>query len=233
MTNFITNESDLYLYVIFGTIVHMRNIQDTVRSILYRNEEALYALSHGFMNLSAYAQQIAKIVAQEAKKPVSTPGIVVALSRIKGEIKKPDPLIQDIRINTITTKSPLSEIVFAKTPQLLSRLSSLYEQVKTTNDDFLTMTLSTSEITVICSDRIRDAVRKHFRDKPRMVESGLASIGLSLDPKYYPMPNITFSLIRRIAQKRISLAETITTHTEVIFVFPEKHLSEIVGLFRS
>ncbi len=211
----------------------MIKIQDVVRDIVYSDEEALFALSRGYMNLSAYAKQIEKAVKQKAKKDVGVAGIVVALSRVKKEIKKPDPLVQEIKINNITTKSPLSEIVFDKTPQLLAKLSSLYEKVRTSNDDFLTMTLSTNEITVICSDRIKDAVLKHFKDKPRMIEPGLASIGLSLDPKYYSMPNITFSLIRRIAQKRIVLAETITTHAEVIFVFQEKSLAEVITLFRT
>lgn len=208
-------------------------IQDTVREILYSDEEALFTLSRGYMNLSAYAKQIEKVVAEKTKKNVGVAGIVVALSRAKKEIGKLDPLIQEIKIHTITTKSPLTEIVFEKAPQLLAKLSSLYEKVKTTNDDFLTMTLSTSEITMICSDRIKHAVLKHFKEKPCMIESELASIGLSLDPKYYHMPNITFSLIRRIAQKRIILAETITTHKEIIFIFQEKSLPEMLTLFRA
>lgn len=211
----------------------MLKIHDAVREILYNDEEALYALSHGYMNLSAYAQQIEKSVEQKTKKGVGTAGIVVALSRIKKGLKKTSPLIEEVKINNITTKSPLSEIVFEKTPILLAKLSALYEKVKTGHDDFLAMTLSTSEITVICSDRIKEAILKHFKESPRMIETQLASIGLSLDPKYYRMPNITFSLIRRIARKRIILAETITTYTEIIFVFHEKDLPEILTLFRA
>ena len=210
----------------------MIKIQDTLRGIVARNEEALTALSHGYMNLSAYAQQIKRQVEHETRKDVSVPSIVVGLSRLKKELKKSPPLIQKIEIRTITTKSPLSEIVFEKSPVLLSRLSSLYEEVRTTNDDFLTMTLSTSEITVICSDRIKKAVLAHLKQKPVIVEDALAAIGLSPDPKYYAMPNITFSLIRRIAQKRIVLAETVTTHTEIIFVFKKEHLAEILSLFQ-
>ncbi len=209
----------------------MIKIQDIVRDIVYNEEEALYALAEGYMNLSAYGKRIQKEVEDKTKKEVHVSGIVVALSRVQKQLKKVHPLIQDIKINNITAKSPLSEIVFEKTPAVLSKLSSMYEKVKTTNDDFLTMTLSTSEITVICSDRIKESVLKHFRDKPRMIASGLASIGISIDPKYYPMPNITFSLIRRIAKKRIPLAETITTHTEIIFIFPQKSLSQVLDLF--
>jgi alpha-galactosidase/6-phospho-beta-glucosidase family protein len=93
------------------------------------------------------------------------------------------------------------------------------------------MTLSTNEITVICSDKIRLEIEKKISEKPVMREEGLASIGLSLDPKYYHLPNITFTLIRRIAKKHIPLAETITTRTEIIFVFNKKHLGQIVELF--
>ncbi len=210
----------------------MIKIQGIVRDITYEEEEALYALSQGYMNLSAYAKRIRGEVEKRTKKDVKSSGIVVALSRIQKELKKAPSLIQDISINNITTKSPLSEIVFEKTSTILSRLSSLYEKVKTTGDDFLTMTLSTNEVTVICSDKIKNAVLSHFKDKPRMIESGLASLGISLDPKYYPMPNITFSLIRRIARHRIPLAETITTHTEIIFVFSQKHLSQVLALFQ-
>jgi len=209
----------------------MLKIHDAVKQILFADEVALTSLSLGYMNLSAYAKKIESEVERMTKKDVGIPSIVVSLSRIGSGLGDTNPLIQNIEIENITTKSPLSEIVFTKSPRFLSKLSSLYEDVKTTGADFLTMTLSTNEITVICSDRIKEAVIRHFGCKPTMDISGLASVGLSLDPKYYPMPNITYSLIRRIAVKRIALAETITTHTEIIFVFPQEHLAEIVGLF--
>jgi len=211
----------------------MLKIQPSVEEIAYADEEALTALALDYMNLSAYAKRIHKLVEKATKKPVKLTGIVVALSRLHKKVGKAHPLIQDIKINTITTKSPVCELVFEKTPQILARLSSLYEKTKTTADDFLAMTLSTSEVTVICSDKLKQAVLKHFSIKPALIQEGLATIGLSLDPKYYPMPNITFSLIRRIARERIPLAETITTHTEIIFVFAEKNLAKIVELFRT
>jgi hypothetical protein len=199
---------------------------------MLNDEEMLYAMTRGFVNLSAYAKRIKAEVESRTKKQVKVPSIVVALSRARGGLGKLHPFVQDVKINNVTVKSPLSEIVFEKTPALLAKLSSLYTKVKTGADDFLTMTLSTGEVTVICSDRIKGSVLKHFGNKPRMVQSGLASIGLSLDPKYYPMPNITFSLIRRIARKQITLAETITTHTEIIFVFHQENLAEMVALFQ-
>ncbi len=194
----------------------MIKINDVVQHILYKDEEALTALAKGYMNLSKYAKQIQREVEEKSKKEVGIPGIVVSLSRIAKKTNSKHPLIQDVQIKNITTKTPLSEIVYSKTTESISKLSKIYDNAKTSADDFFTMTLSTNEITVICSDRIKAEIEKTLKEKPVMVVKNLASIGLSLDPKYYPMPNITFSLIRRIAQKRIPLAETITTRTEII-----------------
>ncbi len=210
----------------------MLKIQPAVEEIVYQDEEALTALASGYMNFSAYAKRIHKTIEKLTKKPVKPAGVVVSLSRLHKKVGKVHPLVQDVVIKNITTKSPVCELVFEKTPQLLARLSSVYEKVKTGPDDFLTMTLSTTEVTVICSDALAPHILKHLGKKPAMTQTGLATIGLSLDPKYYPMPNITFSLIRRIARQRIPLAETITTRTEIIFVFYQKDLSRIVELFR-
>lgn len=211
----------------------MIKIQDIVAHILYKDEEALSALSSGYMNFSQYAKQIQLEVEEGTKKEVGIPSIVVALSRITKSLQKRHPLVQHVEIKNITSKAPLSEITFNKTSESIQKLSKIYEKIRTGTDDFFTMTLSTNEITVICSDRVKLEIEKSIKEKPIMLVRGLASVGLSLDAKYYPMPNITFSLIRRIAQKRIPLAETITTRTEIIFVFEQKHLAAIVDLFIS
>lgn len=210
----------------------MRKIQDAVRDVVLEDEEALYALSKGYMNLSKYAQLINAQIEKRTTKDVKPAGIVVALSRIQKELGKVHPLIQNIQIKNITTKSPLSEIVFEKNRSLLAKLSSFYSKVSTGNDDFLSMILSTNEITVICSERLEEKALSHFSERPRLLTKRLAAVGLSFDERYYKLPNVTYSLLRKIAQKKIVLAETITTHTESIFVFDQKRLAEVVLLFQ-
>jgi hypothetical protein len=209
----------------------MIKIHDAVKNILFSDEEALSALSNGYMNLSQYAKQIHRKVELATKKSVGRQAVVVVLSRLSKDIKKANPILQDVHIKNITTKSPVSEIVYPKTAETISKLSNVYNKIKPGADDFFTMTLSTMDITVLCSDRIRIEIEKVLKEKPLIVKSGLASLGISIDPKYYEMPNITFSLLRRIAQKRIPLAETVTTNTEIIFIFEQRYLGEIVSLY--
>ncbi|MCI5108240.1 MAG: hypothetical protein MRY49_00125 [Candidatus Pacebacteria bacterium] len=211
----------------------MLKIQDAVKNILYSDEEALFALYKGYMNLSAYAKQIKNNVEEVTFKDVKTTGIVVALSRLQKDIKNIHPMIQDVKINNITTKSPLSELVYEKSSRLLEKLTLLHEKIKTGNDDFFTVILSTSEITVICSDRIKKEVQDTLVEKPRMIQNKLASIGLSFDPKYYDMPNIIYSLLRKIAKEKILLAETITTHTEIIFIYHQEDSPKVLKIFES
>mgnify|MGYP002148827770 FL=1 len=149
-----------------------------------------------------------------------------------------------IKINNVITKSPLTEMVYEKSKDNLSQIIKIYEKLKIDQSEFFTLTLSENEITIICSDRIAMEIQKRLdtnnrtsdkeipsSTKPVMMVTGLASISLTLDPKYYEMSNITYSLLRRIASKHIPLAETITTHTEIIFVFKQEYLSEMVMLF--
>lgn len=209
----------------------MITIEKAVLACLEKSDEAYVALLKDYMNRRAYATQIQKEVELICKKTVGLASLVVTLSRLQQKLQTSSPLVEDVTILNITAKTPLSEIIFAKTLILLSRISSLYKKIQTKGDDFLTMTMSTSEVTIICSDRLQKKILNHLEEEPLRIETDLASIGLSLDPSYYDKPNITFSLLRRIAQKRIVLAETITTHTEIIFVCKAIDVSEMLQLF--
>lgn len=209
----------------------MLKISDAVETLLYENEEALYAMGNGFLNLSGFAKTIRRQVEQRTKKELKVPTIVVALSRLQKKVKKTKPMAVDVTINSINTKSPVTELVFDKSEELVKKVGTLRQSVEPAGDDFLSITISTNEIGITCSDRILDGVRTHFKSAPRALEPGLAIISISIDPAQYAMPNITYSLIRRIARKRIVLAETISNYGEIIFTFRQKDLAEMLKLF--
>src|SRR3989338_5731002 len=108
----------------------MIKVNDIVESILFKDEEALTALAKGYMNLSKYAKKIHNQVEEMTKKEVGIPGIVVALSRISRKLDSKHPLIQDVQIKNITTKAPLSEIVYSKTSESISKLKKYTLELK-------------------------------------------------------------------------------------------------------
>lgn len=54
---------------------------------------------------------------------------------------------------------------------------------------------------------------------------------MSFDPEYYNLPNVGYSLMHKVACKRIVLAEIVSTHTEMIFIFDQKFLPEMLDAF--
>ena len=206
-------------------------IQQVVEKILIEDEEALSAFTQGYMNFSGYAARIKKEVERRTKKEVRFGSIVVALSRMQHTMRKAHPLVSTVVIDNISTHAPLTELAFDKTPDLLAEISNLYARINTEQGDFLTMTMSSNHITIICSDRLTERIKTLMDAEPVLAESGLAAIGLAVPEKYYREPNITYSLLRKIATRRIVLAETVTSHREIIFIFAADRLPDVLALY--
>ncbi len=211
----------------------MISIQSAVEKIIKEDAEAYIALKRGIINFSQYAYDIHGKIEKICKKEVKHGSIVIALTRIEsskkhGLMKTYAPII---KIDNITTKLPVVEIVYDKTPKTLAKLSQILDLKETKLDDFFVMTLGTKEITIICSQNIISSVKKVFNEQSKIEQNNLVAIGLSFSEEYYKLPNITFSLIRELALKEIVIAETVSSYTEVIFICHQKDLNNILESF--
>jgi len=208
----------------------MIKIQPIVRSIILGEPEACFALTNGYMNMSSYAHQIRPKVENLAKKKVTITSLVVSLSRIRGEFKKEKPLAQEVTIRGITTKLPLSEMVYENTKNSIDKLESIHKHISISREDFFTTTLGTSELMIVCSSNIVDKIIKHFNEKPKLVVKELASVGVTFDSKHFNEPNIIYSLILVLAKSRINIVEIVSTYSELIFIISLKDFSKTVDL---
>lgn len=219
----------------------MISIQSAVGDILKKDAEAYASMKRGILNFSQYAHSIHGLIERACKKEVRHGSIVIALTRMaennkSGSLKKYAP---HVKIRNITTKLPVTEIVFDKTPKTIAVLPELFKRVNASVEDFFVMTLSTQEITIICSDSLLVKVEKVFAEKqagkqtekPKMKQKDLAAIGLSFSEEYYKIPNITFSLIRELAIREINIAETVSSYTEVVFICHQKDLGVVLEAF--
>jgi len=211
----------------------MIKIQPIVREIVLEELEALFALTNGYMNMSSYAYRIRPTVEARAKKQVTITSLVVSLSRLRKEFKRERPLIHDVAIKNITTKLPLSEIVYESSNKFIEELESLHKNLSVSPEDFFTITMGTTEIDILCSSNLENKVLKHFKIKPKIVNHNLAAIGISFDPKVFNMPNTFFSLLAVTARARINLEELVSTPTEFTLIVTEKDFGKTVALFSS
>jgi len=209
----------------------MIKIQPIVRDIVQKELEASIALLNGYMNMSSYAHRIRPKVEALTKKQVTITSLVVSLSRIRKELKKEKPLIYDVPIKNITTKLPLSEIIYENTAKFISELESLHKNISVSQEDFFTTTIGTAEVDIICSSNLENKILKHFKMKPKIINHNLAAIGVSYGPEVFGMPNVFFSLLSVTARARINIEELVSTPTELIFIIAEKDFSQTVSLF--
>lgn len=220
---------ELTTFVIFITMI---KVKEKVHEILLADHEAVFALSRGILNLSSYARIIHPRIEKATKKQVKLSTIIMALSRIKPFLKDVKPMIKDVEIDNLTVKTPLCELVFEKNTKTIEKLSLLEKAVKPRGDEWFSFSQNTRAIIVICNESKGDQVIKHMKAKPLLYLKNLSAIGISLSDTYHPKPNITFSLIHRIAEKQIPLAETISTWSEIIFIFKSEYLSQILEVFK-
>ena len=160
----------------------MIKIQPVVREIVLGEVEALFALTNGYMNMSSYAYRIRPQVEALTKKKVTIASLVVTLSRLRKEFKKEKPLIHEVNIANITTKLPLSEIVYENTAKFIERLESLHKNISISREDFFITNMSTTEVDIICSSGLANKVLKHFKMKPKIINHNLAAVGISYGP---------------------------------------------------
>ncbi len=210
----------------------MIKIQSVVREIVQKDFEAYVALTEGYMNMSSYAYRIRKRVESWAKKPVTVNGLVVSLSRLGKELRRERPLMHDVAIKNISTRLPLSEVVYEKTSRLILELESLHKNISVSGEDFLTITIGTTEVDVICSSNLERNILKHFAGiRPKIVNHNLAAIGISFFPEVFGTPNTFFSLLAITARARINIEELVSTPTEFILIVAERDFGQTVALF--
>ncbi len=203
----------------------MNTLSGYVREILDESEVALSALLDGVLNLSAFAKKIQPEVARRARRDVSVGTIVVALCRYEVDVRKRGSLCPKVRVETISTRTGLAEVTFAKTQSNKSRLRTLHEKTELLDADVLTITSGIREISLIVPMALVSAVRKVFRgDTPTLVLENLASLTVRFPAKYLHTPNTTFALLRPLALNRINLVEVVSTYTELTIVVAERDL---------
>ncbi len=117
-------------------------------------------MQKGILNLSQYAIQIQKQVEDITFKPVTQGSIVTALSRIQGEIHTKFDI--DFKVNDLSLKFPLSEVVFPIHPSATFKTGEVYKNFSKFQNHFLNIIAGNTEITVFVNSRYEQDLIKLF-----------------------------------------------------------------------
>jgi hypothetical protein len=207
----------------------MIKISDVVSEILYASPSAYDAMRSGFLNLSAYGKQIQPLVEERCWKPVKVGSIVAALARLAPKVADQQSLYPTVKLDDLTIKAALCDISFEKTEQTIELAHTLTQKLKGRQETFLTFTQSNTEITVIASQDLVTLILDHFSIKPKAVYQNIVGLTAHFSPDYLTEPNIIFSIISTLANKRVNLIEIVSTYTELTMLIEQKDLSVAIN----
>ena len=206
----------------------MIKVSDVVLELIERDEVALEALRAGLLNLSAYAEKIHRQVENTTKKPVKKGTIVVALSRATKTLSKTTTLLPDVRLTNLSITSSLAILSYEKTPETQRKVSVLHPFTLAIHDMF-SVTEGPAEITIVCSEKAKEKLLKHFGGKPKAQYNDVVAVACELDKKLVDVPNVFYVLFSALAAKRIVILEVVSTFTEITFLVKRDDMEQTLA----
>jgi hypothetical protein len=210
----------------------MITVYEVVTQVLHEDDIALEAARLGILNLSSYAKIIKAAVEEKTMKEVRLGTIVVALSRcIPRLLEQVPPRIPSLIVQDISIRTPLFELSFEKTADILQKVSTLSHVWL--NQGFFTLTEGLGEVTIISDEALRSDIRSHFNTHPKGEYTDLVGITVRFDEQeYLEIPNAIFSLMNALSTKRVNVIEVVSTYTEISFIIRSKEMDLAIAALK-
>lgn len=210
----------------------MLRISDSVKEILLEDGFALEAIQRGLLNFSAYAKQIHKTIEEKTMKPVVLGTIVVAMIRLVNIIKTQPPLHPKVAIASLSVIPTVCEITYEKNEQSISKLSRLSNTIINVKE-FFAVTEGVHDITIICSEDVKDVVINHFTLAPKVAISDLVAVSVRFSFDYIEIPNTIYSIISVLATRHINIIEVTSTYKEFSFIVRKADMEKTMRALNS
>lgn len=210
----------------------MRTIKQELLRCLATDDIARTALGRGLLNMNGYAKTVHAEINERLFKPVSIASLVTTLSRLGKELQIQEQALPAINPHDISIKSNLVEISFYQHTSITDALLRLQKWHAEQARGFLTVIMGVREITVITDAKLAgDIMRLTKPHAPALALQNLAAITLQVGESAISTPSVTYSILRRLALRRINLVEVVSTHTEITLIVAERDTSEVIALF--
>lgn len=210
----------------------MITITEATRSLVLADSLALQAISKGVLNYSAYADNILAQVEAHTFKSVQKGSVVVALIRIASELQHRPPLQPEIVIDTLSFKTGLCSVTFARTLDTQKKAAELRQHIQLSDTAFFTYTQSTSQITLIFPENVLAQTLEHFVVSPVATFHNQVGVSVQFSETYLQLPNVLYTLLSSLAVQHINLTEIVSTYTEFCFILSKNDLEAVSKILK-
>lgn len=205
----------------------MLTIASAVEHIVASSDFAIEGLQTGCLNLNAYADVIRQQVEVLAKKPAQKGSIVVALARLSAKYRTDIIEEADLQLHNLVSRSGLAEMSYHKTPELQQSLARILARKDVRTAPFFITVMGLSELSIITNDDLARSLHSELRSyPPTLYLSNLSSLTMQTDITTIETPRQSYTIIKQLALRDITLVEYITSPTELTIILHSKDLKD-------
>ena len=189
-------------------------------------------LKNDLINFSSLSRQIAEELDLNLKKNFDA--ILIACRRYQRKLKNEEVLenkiLKILKNSKIEIKNKVIAVVLEK-DIFFGTLQNLEKDIKKRKEIFRIIE-GASAITVITTEEFLEAIRKYFKNKIIVENTGLAEIIIK-SPKEIEEVSGTYAyLCSLLSENNINIVETLSCWTDTIFLVDEKDTGKVMGLLR-
>ena len=189
-------------------------------------------LKNDLINFSSLSRQIAEELDLNLKKNFDA--ILIACRRYQRKLKNGEVLenkiLKILKNSKIEIKNKVIAVVLEK-DIFFGTLQNLEKDIKKRKEIFRIIE-GASAITVITTEEFLEAIRKYFKNKIIVENTGLAEIIIK-SPKEIEEVSGTYAyLCSLFSENNINIVETLSCWTDTIFLVDEKDTGKVMGLLR-
>lgn len=197
------------------------SVSKKVREIVDRTPFLRDVLRKGFLNYTNFTESILDEVSQACNKEVKETAIIMALRRYATELNRMEGQKGTDGVSyTIVMHTNIVDYNYAKTPELIQHLASLYDlSGRNGGTDFLNVIFGSSEVTIATSEKLVPHIEKILSSFKYMYkQDDLVALTLSFGSNFIQTPGIVYEAARRLAWNSINVYEIVSTISELTFV---------------
>lgn len=205
--------------------------EDLIRNSPFLEE----VIRENIANLSEIARRIKPEIEERTMKDVTLSSVVMALKRLTvREDVHSHRLRRSFRVPPeLIVRSDLFEITVENSPTLIEKQQKLLGKASRGHSNFATITHGVFETTIIGNRSVREYVLNLY-EQERIISriDKLSSITIKFPSDIVEQPGVYYSVLKTLAWAGLSIAEVVSTYSELTVVLPEQDVDRAFALIK-
>lgn len=203
----------------------MKSVTKLVRDEFLQNEHLQFGLEHGLFNLTQLARFLRPLLEARGRKSLSESAVVMALSRLKGTLKRPRSRTfkPGFKFESIQVASNLSILAYQLPPEERKAIFTVLRNLNQTGRPF-TFTQGMNQLSLFVSRDDLDTIARKMGRAPIKLHRTVAVISAVVSDAVGSTPGFFSVVFQQLYVQGINVLEIASTTTELLIYVDEKDL---------